>query len=141
MNTRKAGIAIAAVLLAVAAVAALLSGALRPGQSRYSRVVDKDRLHLDFDPLNCAISEPFSLSQGDAVEVSAACESGALRISIGQPGKAPVYEGDSAVCDAFAVNILDDGTYDFEVTGRNAVGSIDFQIHRVTDQLSSERSE
>ncbi|MGN0801236.1 MAG: hypothetical protein ACI4MF_01440 [Candidatus Faecivicinus sp.] len=141
MNIRKTGIAIAAVLLAVAAAAALLSGALRPGQSRYSRVGQENHLHLDFYPLNCAISESYTLSQGDAVEVSAACKSGALRISIGRPGEVPVYEGDSAVCDAFTVHIPDDGAYDFEVSGKNAVGSIDFQVHRTAGELSSERRE
>ena len=122
-------------LIALAAVI-LLTGIARPGQSRYSRIGNDDSFHVEFHPLNTLLSESYPLSQGDAVEITVNCDAGALHVCVGLPGETPLCESDGTICDAFTVNIPADGDYLLEVSGKRAVGSVDFQIRRAEGSAS-----
>ena len=111
----------------------LLPGLRQAGGSRFSRNVEEDLFSLSMERLNCTIAEPFSLKAGDTIDVSIARVSGALSVSIGQEGRELVYEGTNPELTSFQVRIREDGDYLFSVSGKQAEGSISFQINRTTD--------
>ena len=85
---------------------------------------------LELELLNDTLAETFPLLEGDAVEVSLTRLSGELTISIGQENREPVYEGRNPPLGSFRVTIPEDGDYIFSVGGKNAAGSVSFQINR-----------
>lgn len=104
---------------------------LRPsGGSCYSRSVEENLFSLRMARLNCAISEPFSLRAGDAIDVRVDQVCGELALSIGREGREPIYEGRNPELSAFRVTVPDAGEYLLCVSGRRAKGSITFQILR-----------
>ena len=102
--------------------------------SRYSRKVEENFFSLSMERLNCAIEEPFSLRKGDTVDVSVARISGELSVSIGKNDRAPIYEGRNPDPTSFRVTIPEDGDYLFSVSGKQAEGTISFQINRTEDE-------
>lgn len=98
--------------------------------SRYSRKVEEDFFSLSMERLNCTIEEPFSLKEGDSIDVSVVRISGELTISIGGKDREPIYEGKNPELSSFRVTIPEDGDYFLSVSGKQAEGSISFQINR-----------
>lgn len=105
-------------------------GFCRPTDPRYSRKVEEDFFSPDMERLNCTIEEPFSLKEGDSVDVSIVRVSGELTISIGKKGFEPIYEGRNPELSSFRVTISENGDYYLSVSGKQAEGSISFQIDR-----------
>ena len=102
--------------------------------SRYSRRVEEDFFSLSMDRLNCTMEEPFSLHRGDTVDVRVVRISGELTISIGEKEREPVYEGRNPELRSFRVTIPEDGDYCLSVSGKQAEGSISFQINRTENE-------
>lgn len=100
--------------------------------SRYSRKVEDNLFSLSMEQLNCTIAEPFSLREGDTIDVSVAHISGELSISIGQENKEPVYIGRNPELGSFQITIPEDGDYLISVSGKHAEGSISFRINRTS---------
>ena len=98
--------------------------------SRYSRKVEDDFFSPDMERLNRTIEKPFSLKEGDSVDVGIVRVSGELTISIGKKGFEPIYEGRNPELSSFRVTISEDGDYYLSVSGKHAEGSISFQIDR-----------
>lgn len=119
--------------LAVFLTLMVLPGALPSGGSRYSRQVEEDLFSLDTGRLNGTISEPFSLEEGDTIDVRIARISGDFSITIGRENRAPIYEGRNPELGFFRVTVPEDGEYCLSVSGKRAVGSISFHINRASD--------
>ena len=118
------GLCAAALVLFLALV--FLPRILPSNGSRYSRKVEEDFFSLDMERLNCTIEEPFSLKEGDSVDVSIVRVSGELTISIGKKGFEPIYEGRNPEPSSFRVTISENGDYYLSVSGKQAEGSISF---------------
>lgn len=101
--------------------------------SRYSRKVEEDFFSLGMERLNCTIEEPFSLKEGDSIDVTVVRVSGELSISIGEKDREPIYEGKNPELSSFRVSIPEDGDYLLSVSGKQAEGSISFQIARTSN--------
>ncbi len=101
--------------------------------SRYSRKVEDDFFSLGMVRLNETMQEPFSLRKGDTVDASVVHISGELFISIGQKKREPIYEGRNPELGSFRVTVPEDGEYLISVSGKQAEGSVSFQINRVSD--------
>lgn len=98
--------------------------------SRYSRKVEEDVFSLGMERLNCTIAEPFPLHKGDAIDVRVTRISGELTISIGEKDREPIYEGKNTELSSFRVTVPEGGDYLLSVSGKQAKGSIFFQIKR-----------
>ena len=122
------GLCATALVLLLAVV--FLPRILPSNGSRYSRKVEGDFFSLDMERLNYIIEEPFSLKEGDSVDVSIVRASGELTISIGKKGFEPIYEGRNLELSSFRVTISENGDYYLSVSGKQAEGSISFQIDR-----------
>ena len=92
--------------------------------------MEEDFFSPDMERLNCTIEEPCSLKEGDSVDVSIVRVSGELTISIGKKGFEPIYEGRNPELSSFRVTISENGDYYLSVSGKQAEGSISFQIDR-----------
>ena len=128
--SRKKAALIFAAAAAVIALALLLPRVSGLTGSRFTKNVDDDSFTMKFYPLNGSQTETFAMNAGDAVEVVFDRTSGMLSASIGQAGKAPVYQGDDVSSGSFIVTAPDDGAYEITVTGRRAEGSVSFLILR-----------
>lgn len=102
-------------------------------ESRYSRKVEENLFSLGMERLNCTIAESFSLHEGDTIDVSVVRISGELSISIAQKDRKPIYEGKNPELDSFRITVPEDGDYLLSVSGKQAEGSISFQINRTED--------
>ena len=116
-------------VLVVLLTAMLLPRLLPSRESRYTRRVEEDFFSLGMEPLNCTIVEPFCLHEGDTIDVSVDRASGDLAITIGQESREPIYEGRNPQLGSFRVTVPEDGSYLLSVTGKQAQGSISFQIN------------
>ncbi|MGM9537669.1 MAG: hypothetical protein ACI3VN_04990 [Candidatus Onthomonas sp.] len=104
---------------------------IRPSaESKYSRKVEEDFFSLGMEQLNCTIAEPFSLQEGDTIDVSIVHLSGELLLSIGQENQEPIYTGRNPELGSFQVTIPEDGNYLISASGKHAEGSVSFQINR-----------
>ena len=104
------------------------------GDSRYSRKVEESFFSLSMERLNCTIEEPFPMKKGDTIDVSIVRVSGELTIFIGEKGRKPIYEGKNPELSSFRVSIPEDGDYLLSVSGKQAEGSVSFQIHRAENK-------
>lgn len=138
-QTRKI-IWIGSVGLALFLALLFLPGIRQANGSQYSRQVEEDLFSLGMERLNGTIAEPFSLKEGDTIDVSVVRISGRLSISIGQENREPIYEGTNPELGSFRVTVPEDGVYLLSVSGKQAEGSISFQINRTSDQPSIHRA-
>ncbi|MGN0160615.1 MAG: hypothetical protein ACI4AQ_04435 [Lachnospiraceae bacterium] len=128
MRRRKVILWISIVALILFMVLMIFSRVRLSGESRYSRKVDENFFSLGMEKLNCTLEESFYLEEGDFVDVSIGLISGEILISIGKVGESPIYEGRNPEPESFRVNITESGDYLISVTGKQAEGSISFQI-------------
>lgn len=85
---------------------------------------------LGMESTNDTRKETFYLRQGDAIAVSVVYISGELEIAITDSSGNAIYEGNNPELDSFQVNIPKSDEYTISVTGKQAEGSISFQILR-----------
>ena len=102
--------------------------------SRYSRKVEENFFSLEMERLNCTVEEPFSLNKGDVIDVSIAHVSGELALFIGERDREPIYEGNNPKLNYFRVTIPKEGEYLLSVSGKQAKGSISFQIDKAENK-------
>ena len=133
MNRKWTIVGLCAAALVMFPALGFLPRILPSNGSRYSRKVEEDFFSLDMERLNCTIEEPFSLKEGDSVDVSIVRVSGELTISIGKKGFEPIYEGKNPELSSFRVSIPEDGDYLLSVSGKQAEGRISFQIMRTSN--------
>lgn len=120
----------AALVLALLLALMILPGIRPSAESRYSRRMEEDFFSLGMEPLNCTVAESFSLQAGDTIDVSIVHISGELLLSVGQENRDPVYTGRNPELGSFLVTIPEDGDYLISVSGKQAEGSVSFQINR-----------
>lgn len=108
----------------------ILPGIWSDLESRYACRVDENLFSLGMESMNDTRKETFSLRQGDSIAVSAVFISGELDISIIDSSGNVIYEGNNPELGSFQVNIPKSDEYLISVTGRQAKGSISFQILR-----------
>ena len=89
---------------------------------------------LEMEQLNCTVEEPFSLNKGDVIDVSIAHVSGELALFIGERDREPIYEGNNPKLNYFRVTIPKEGEYLLSVSGKQAKGSISFQIDKAENK-------
>ena len=102
--------------------------------SRYSRKVEENFFSLEMERLNCTVEEPLSLNKGDVIDVSITHVSGELALFIGERDREPIYEGNNPKLNYFRVTIPKEGEYLLSVSGKQAKGSISFQIDRAENK-------
>ena len=130
MNRKRTIVGLCAAALVMLLALGFLPRILPSNGSRYSRKVEDDFFSPDMERLNRTIEKPFSLKEGDSVDVGIVRVSGELTISIGKKGFEPIYEGRNPELSSFRVTISEDGDYYLSVSGKHAEGSISFQIDR-----------
>ncbi|MDD6018651.1 MAG: hypothetical protein PUC03_07190 [Clostridiales bacterium] len=126
MNRKWTIVGLCAAALVMFPALGFLPRILPSNGSRYSRKVEDDFFSPDMERLNCTIEKPFSLKEGDSVDVSIVRVSGELTISIGKKGFEPIYEGRNPEPSSFWVTISEDGDHYLSVSGKQAEGSISF---------------
>ena len=119
-------------LYALAAVLAVmgvlvLTGVMEPGKTDVTR--EDDQFSLGMSYMSGEQSATYSLSAGDAIEVTVAHISGDLRLRIACEEDV-IYEGHNPEMGQFRVNILTDGEYTITVSGQRADGSVTFRMIR-----------
>lgn len=119
-------------LYALAAVLAVmgvlvLTGVLEPGKTDVTR--EDDLFSLGMSYMRGEQSATYSLSAGDAIEVTVVHISGDLRLRIAC-GEDAIYEGHNPEMGQFRVNILTEGEYTITVSGQRADGSVSFRMIR-----------
>ena len=129
MRQKKTILWILCAALVVFLTAMLLPRLLPSQESRYTRRVEEDFFSLGMEQLNCTVAEPFTLQKGDTIDVSVDRVSGELAITIGQENRQPIYEGRNPQLGSFRVTVPEDGGYLLSVSGKQAQGSISFQIN------------
>ena len=102
--------------------------------SRYSRKVEENFFSLEMEQLNCTVEEPFSLNKGDVIDVSIAHVSGELALFIGDRDRELLYECNNPKLNYFRVTIPKEGEYLLSVSGKQAKGSISFQIDKAENK-------
>ena len=130
MNRKWTIVGLCAAALVMFPALGFLPRILPSNGSRYSRKVEDDFFSPDMERLNRTIEKPFSLKEGDSVDVGIVRVSGELTISVGKKGFEPIYEGRNPELSSFRVTISEDGDYYLSVSGKHAEGSISFQIDR-----------
>ena len=130
MNRKWTIVGLCAAALVMFPALGFLPRTLPSNGSRYSRKVEDDFFSPDMERLNRTIEKPFSLKEGDSVDVGIVRVSGELTISIGKKGFEPIYEGRNPELSSFRVTISENGDYYLSVSGKQAEGSISFQIDR-----------
>ena len=97
--------------------------------SVYSEVKKGDSYSITAKKLNTTLSAEYRLDAGDSIEVHMTVRSGEFHVTIASDS-GTIYEGNGAGLAAFTVNIPSDGRYTISVSGKNAVGSLNFGVIR-----------
>ena len=99
-------------------------------ESRYTVKVEDDLFSIGMESMNESRSESFQLEEGISVAVYVVHLAGDLDIYITDSSGTAVYEGHNPEIGSFLVNITEDDRYTMTVEGKQAKGSISFQILR-----------
>lgn len=91
---------------------------------------EDDVFSLGMESMSETRKKTFTLEKGDAIDVSMVYIAGEIDISITDSKGNAVYEGHNPELSSFQVNIQESGDYTISVTGKQAEGSISFQILR-----------
>lgn len=94
---------------------------------------DESGLSLRFEDLNSTVSETYTLSCGDSIDVAVPRCEGEARISITSENGEAVYTGRTPLPESFRVSIGEDGKYTVSVSGEGACGEVIFSIRRASD--------
>ena len=99
-------------------------------ESRCTVKVEDDLFSIGMESMNESRSESFQLEEGASVAVYVVHLDGELDIYIKDSSETVVYEGHNPEIGSFLVNITGDDRYTMTVEGKQAKGSISFQILR-----------
>ena len=99
-------------------------------ESRCTVKVEDDLFSIGMESMNESRSESFRLEEGISVAVYVVHLDGELDIYITDSNGTVVYEGHNPEIGSFLVNITEDDRYTMTVEGKQAKGSISFQILR-----------
>ena len=99
-------------------------------ESRCTVKVEDDLFSIGMESMNESRSESFHLEEGMLVAVYVIHLDGELDIYITDSNGTVVYEGHNPEIGSFLVNITEDDRYTMTVEGKQAKGSISFQILR-----------
>lgn len=99
-------------------------------ESRCTVKVEDDLFSIGMESMNESRSETFQLEEGASVAVYVVHLAGELDIYITDSSGTTVYEGHNPEIGSFLVNITEDDRYTMTVEGKQAKGSISFQILR-----------
>ena len=89
-----------------------------------SRVANEGGFWLEYSMLNREYTADLALSEGDQLEVVIAQTAGDVDVTVGLPGKDPLYRGNGQQNGEFKLPISEAGTYSISVTGHKAKGSV-----------------
>lgn len=125
--------AIAGTLMAISLLFCLIAFNMLPFWSMlektdYEISVDKDSFFLDCNYFSGTESRSFELIAGDEIEVNYVWMGGRFDVTIGQLGKEAIYTGNDIRSGAFVVEVQESGVYEIKVNGKEAEGSLVFQI-------------
>lgn len=81
---------------------------------------------LRYTLLNQQERGTLALCQGDYLRVSIVQTRGDVDVTVGMEGQTPIYQGSTLTIAEFSLEIPATGTYRIDVTGHEAVGSVDF---------------
>ena len=99
-------------------------------ESRCTVKVEDDLFSIGMESMNESRSESFQLEEGISIAVYVVHLDGELDIYITDSSGMVVYEGHNPEIGSFLVNITEDDRYTMTVEGKQAKGSISFQILR-----------
>ena len=99
-------------------------------ESRCTVKVEDDLFSIGMESMNESRSESFRLEEGISVAVYVVHLDGELDIYITDSNGTVVYEGHNPEIGSFLVNITENDRYTMTVEGKQAKGSISFQILR-----------
>ena len=99
-------------------------------ESRCTVKVEDDLFSIGMESMNESRSESFHLEAGVSVAVCVVHLDGELDIYITDSNGTVVYEGHNPEMGSFTVNITESDRYIMIVEGKQAKGSISFQILR-----------
>lgn len=99
-------------------------------ESKCTVKAEKDLFSLVMESMNETRAATYSLTEGDAINVSVAPIAGTVDIFVTGSGGSIIYEGHNPEMEIFRVNITQTDTYTISVTGKKAEGSISFRIIR-----------
>lgn len=99
-------------------------------RSVYSVLESADGFTIVAEQLNGSVEREFYLKKGDCIVVrSSGYEGASLYISIGEEDKEPAFFGNSyGEMGDFSVEIMEDGRYRIQCSGKNGKGTVDFCI-------------
>lgn len=89
-----------------------------------SRVKNPDSYTLDIRKMNGTDSHTLELSAGDALQIDFSVEKGSIKLDILDPSGNSVYSGNGKDCNAFELNISENGIYTISVEAKNLKGSV-----------------
>ena len=98
--------------------------------SRCTVKVEDDLFFIGMESMNESRSESFQLEEGISVAVYVVHLDGELDIYITDSSGTVIYEGHNPEIGSFLVNITENDRYTMTVEGKQAKGSISFQILR-----------
>lgn len=107
-------------------VMSLLTGCGKESLFNGSRVCDETGFRMEYTVLNRIDTADMELSEGEELRVVIAHTAGNVDVTVGQPGKEPIYRGTGQTNAEFILTIPETGSYRISVTGHRANGKVSF---------------
>ena len=104
----------------------LLSGCRARNTFDGSMTADSGSFELSYAMLDQEQAAGLTLTAGDRLLVRLSHTDGSVDVTVGQPGKEPIYRGNGQANAEFALEIAESGVYHISVTGHRAVGQASF---------------
>ena len=107
-------------------VMGLLTGCGKESVFNGSRVSDETGFRMEYTVLNRTDTANMELSEGEELRVAISHTAGNVDVTVGQPGKEPIYRGTGQTNAEFILTIPETGGYRISVTGHRANGKVSF---------------
>ena len=107
-------------------VMGLLTGCGKESVFNGSRVSDETGFRMEYTVLNRTDTADMELSEGEELRVTISHTAGNVDVTVGQPGKEPIYRGAGQTNAEFILTIPETGSYQISVTGHRANGKVSF---------------
>ena len=121
-------------LLCLAALLLPLAGCGSPAAFDGSRTSDETGFYMEYAVLNRQETADLTLAAGEQLRVFLAHSAGDIDLTVGRPGKEPLYTGKAQANAEFVLTAPEDGVYRIDVTGRHAKGRVSFERVRTGGQ-------
>lgn len=92
-----------------------------------NKIRNQDKFLLEFQVLNHTESSTMQLKKGDEIKTSITVEEGKVDILVKDRKETIAYQGTNVATGEFSIEIQEDGTYTFAVTGDGGKGSVSFE--------------